>query len=219
MVFRGFFSRTNLFRRVKEGGLGLSHLFLRQMVNRFLFLRDVSDPFLRTVCQLRLGRRLPDYVVSTAECGGWLSGYYKEIVFSVRFLMARFSRDYLSTVKRKELYFALCDVVFPVPLYRSLYSGGPSTDVLKRVKKMHVQPGTKTFFFKLHSGTLPVKSFFGGEGFICAVGFTLFNLQAARNNRPCFFTLLGGSLFLGRFTKDYEERFPPRPVWNKVLKH
>lgn len=56
-------SRTNLFRRVKDGGLGLGHLFLRQLVNRFLFFRDATDPFLRTVCQMRLGRRLPDYIL------------------------------------------------------------------------------------------------------------------------------------------------------------
>ncbi|CAN7990489.1 unnamed protein product [Ixodes hexagonus] len=38
-------SRTNLFRRVKNGGLGLSHLFVRQLVNRFIFLRDEKDSF------------------------------------------------------------------------------------------------------------------------------------------------------------------------------
>uniref|UniRef100_A0A6M2DA90 Putative tick transposon n=1 Tax=Rhipicephalus microplus TaxID=6941 RepID=A0A6M2DA90_RHIMP len=38
-------SRTNLFRRVKHGGLSLSHLFVRQLVNRFIFFRDVQHPF------------------------------------------------------------------------------------------------------------------------------------------------------------------------------
>lgn len=42
-------SRTNLSRHVRLGGLSLSHLFLRQVVNRFMFLRDAQDPFMRTV--------------------------------------------------------------------------------------------------------------------------------------------------------------------------
>lgn len=41
-------SRTNLFRKVRAGRVGLSHLFLRQLVSRFMFLRDASDAFLRT---------------------------------------------------------------------------------------------------------------------------------------------------------------------------
>lgn len=36
------------------------------VVNRFLFLRDMTDPFVRTVCQLRLGKALPEFVVSSA---------------------------------------------------------------------------------------------------------------------------------------------------------
>lgn len=163
-------SRTNLFRRVKDGGLGLGHLFLRQLVNRFLFFRDATDPFLRTVCQMRLGRRLPEYIVSTEECAGCLGGFYREIVLSVRFLSVRFTREYLCSVKRKELYFALCDVVFPVPWFRSLYSGGTGSNVLKRVKKMQVPPAAKTFFFKLHTGTLPVKTFLEQKGFFLPWG-------------------------------------------------
>lgn len=38
-------SRANLFRKVCDGGLGLSHLFIRQIVSRFFFLRDQSDSF------------------------------------------------------------------------------------------------------------------------------------------------------------------------------
>lgn len=150
----------------KRRGLGLGHLFVRQLVNRFLFFRDATDPFLRTVCQMRLSRRLPEYVVSTEEFSGGIRGFYKEVVSSVRFLSVRFSNDYLSGVNKKKLYCALCDVLFPVPLYRSLYGGGPSSDVLKRVKKMQVPPGTKTFFFKLHTGTLPVKKFLERKGYI-----------------------------------------------------
>lgn len=38
--------RTYLFRRVKEAGVGLCHVCIRQRVNRFLFFRDMNDPFL-----------------------------------------------------------------------------------------------------------------------------------------------------------------------------
>lgn len=157
-------SRTNLFRRVRDGGLGLTHFFLRQLVNRFLFLRDVKDPFLRTVCQIRLGRVLPEFIVTTLCLPGGIRGYLKEVVESFRFLAVRFSLDYLSAVSRKRLYGDLCDTVLPVPLYRVTYSAGPGRDVLKRVKKMPVAPGIKTFFFKLHTGTLLVKTWMQEKG-------------------------------------------------------
>lgn len=162
--------RTNLFRRVKMGGLGLGHLFMRQVVNRFLFLRDIKDPFLRTVCQVRLGRSVPEFIVATEHMNGRIFGFLKEVVFSVRFLTARFSKEYLSDVRRKQLYRDICDSVFPEPMYRALYSGGPGSNVLKRVKKMRVPPGTKNFFFKLHTGTLPVKSFQEATGFFLPWG-------------------------------------------------
>lgn len=73
-------SRTILFRRVKQGGLSLSHLFVRQLVNRFIFFRDVQHPFLRTVCQLRLCRVLPNFVVSTASMPGATRGFFKEVL-------------------------------------------------------------------------------------------------------------------------------------------
>ncbi|CAN7942223.1 unnamed protein product [Ixodes hexagonus] len=49
-------------------------------------------------------------------------------------------------------------------MYRALYSAGPGQDVLKRVKRMLVPPGVKTFFFKLHTATLPVKTFIEEKG-------------------------------------------------------
>lgn len=157
-------SRTNLFRRIREGGLGLTHLYVRQLVNRFLFLRDVQDPFLRTVIQVRLMRALPEFVVSSSCMPGGVHGYFKEIVLSFRFLTTRFSMQYLASVTRKKLYKDVCDVVFPVPLYRALYSNGPGQDVLKRVKRMEVSPGAKTFFFKLHTGTLSVATWMNERG-------------------------------------------------------
>lgn len=151
-------SRTNLFRRVRDGGLGLAHLFVRQIVNRFLFLRDVKDPTLRTICQLRLGRALPDIIVTSNVIPGGLHGFMREVVLSCRFLAVRFSWGYLCQVNRKKLYKDVCDVVLPEPMYRLIYRVGRGKDVLKRVKRMQVPPSVKTFFFKLHTGTLSVKT-------------------------------------------------------------
>lgn len=151
-------SRTNLFRRVRDGGLGLAHLFVRQIVNRFLFLRDVKDPTLRTICQLRLGRALPDIIVTSNVIPGGLHGFMREVVLSCRFLAVRFSWEYLCQVNRKKLYKDVCDVVLPEPMYRLIYRVGRGKDVLKRVKRMQVPPSVKTFFFKLHTGTLSVKT-------------------------------------------------------------
>ncbi|CAN7988396.1 unnamed protein product [Ixodes hexagonus] len=96
-------ARDNLFRRVRDGGLGLTHLFLRQLVNRFLFLRDTTDPFLQAMCQLRLAHVLPQMIVSTGSIPGTVFGFFREIVASVRFLQTRFSMEYLSNVPRKKI--------------------------------------------------------------------------------------------------------------------
>lgn len=158
-------SRTNLFRRVRSGGLSLAHLFLRQVVNRFFFLREGQDPFLRTVVQVRLGRVLPQYVVSSTQpLAGGIHGYLREVVQAAQFLCARFSMEYLCNVPRKKLYRDLLDVCLPVPLYRTLYGTGTGQDVLKRVKVMAVPPGVKSFFFKLHAGVLPVKTWMQEKG-------------------------------------------------------
>lgn len=84
-------SHTNLFRRVKDEGLRLTHLFVRQLVNRFPFLRDVSDPCPCTVCQLRLGRVLPDFVISTGCMSGGIFGFFK-VVGTVKLLTTKFSQ-------------------------------------------------------------------------------------------------------------------------------
>lgn len=157
-------SRTNLFRRVRSGGLGLCHLYLRQLVNRFMFFRNNRDPFIRTVIQLRLGRRLPEFVVASVHMKASVRGFLKEVVDSCLFLKTRFSLEYLSTVSRKKLYKDLVETVLPVPLYRALYRVGPGQNVLSRVKKMEVTPGAKSFFFKLHTGTLPVKTWMQEKG-------------------------------------------------------
>ncbi|CAN7936962.1 unnamed protein product [Ixodes hexagonus] len=161
-------SRTNLFRRVRCGALPLTHLFIRQGVNRFIFLCDQTDPFLRTFLQVQLSGALPDFVVLCSDgVTGPLSAYLKEVVGAYRFLATRFSLEYLSTVSRKHLTKDLIDMSFsppPPPLYRTLYSAFPGKYVLCRVKRMLVPPNTETFCFKLHSRTLPVKTWLHEKG-------------------------------------------------------
>lgn len=81
-----------------------------------------------------------------------------------KFLRARFSCEYLAGVKRRKLYKDLVDILLPVPLYRTIYSAKSGSDVLKRVKHMYVAPGAKSFFFRLHTGTLEVKTWLQEKG-------------------------------------------------------
>ncbi|XP_042146237.1 uncharacterized protein LOC120848218 [Ixodes scapularis] len=156
--------RDNLFHRIRHGGLGLSHLFCKQIVSRFFFLRDQEHFFIRTFIQTKLSPHLPSFLVSSH--GGELKrlvGYQKEVVDAVLFLSARFSFEYLSAVSKKTLTRDLLISLFPNPLYRTVVCSG-GQDVLKRVKNMCVPPSVKTFFFKLHSNTLPVNVWLQGKG-------------------------------------------------------
>lgn len=158
-------SRCNLFHRVKYGGLGLLHLFFKQLVSRFMFARDQTDNFLRTVIQARLQTPLPDFVVSSFSFeAGPLSPYLREVVTATRLLKERFSYEYLSDVTKKKLYRDLLDVFLPVPVYRASCRLGSERDVFKRVKRMPVRPSVKTFFFQVHTGTLPVLPWLKSKG-------------------------------------------------------
>lgn len=91
-------------------------------------------------------------------------GFLREVVDAFRILRVRFSSEYLSSVPRKRLYKYMIDVCLPVAVYRQLYAVGTGKDVLKRVKRMPVRSSVKSFFFKLHSGTLPVKPWLQEKG-------------------------------------------------------
>ncbi|CAN7937877.1 unnamed protein product [Ixodes hexagonus] len=161
--------RYNLFRSIETGGLGLAHLFVRQTVARFMFFRTSSHPFIRTLLQTHLPSLLPDLVVSSvhfssSSCSAPLRGFFKEVVSAVQFLKVRFSLEYLFDVSERELYHNLIDALFPVPLHRSRYPDISRQDVLKRVRKIRVSPTTKSFFFKLHTDTLPVKLWLRDKG-------------------------------------------------------
>lgn len=167
-VWQSCFERTkrsNLFHRLKGGGLGLSNLFVRQVVSRFLYLRDETNPFLRTYMQIRLGSAMPNFIVTTTDMKRYaVSGLLREVVMSFRFLSERFSIEYLSNVTRKRLSCDVVELLCPEPVYRMKYLGGNKHDVLKRVKKMIIPAGVKTFFFKLHTETLPVLTWLDERG-------------------------------------------------------
>lgn len=83
--------RDNLFHRVNNGRLGLSHLFVRQFVSRFFFLRDQDHPFISAFIQTKLSPHLLTFVVSSY--GGESSrlyGFHKEVVDAFHFLSSRF---------------------------------------------------------------------------------------------------------------------------------
>ncbi|CAN7941169.1 unnamed protein product, partial [Ixodes pacificus] len=152
--------RDNLFRSVEQGGLGLLHVFLKQLISHFLFFRTASHDFLRTYMQAEVSSALPYLVVTTVPASTpRLLGYLGEpLEISVQYpFKARFSLEYLFEVSRKALYVDLIDALFPIPLYRNMFSNCPGQDVLKRVSKLHVSPTAKSFFYKLHTSTLPVK--------------------------------------------------------------
>lgn len=113
---------------------------------------------------MRLAKALPEFIVATSDirCRR-VTGYFHEVVVSFRMLHARFSMDYLCSVTKKKLYADLIANLLPTQLYRSVYCGGPGKDVLKRVRKMPIRP-VKSFFFKLHTNTLPVKAWLDQKG-------------------------------------------------------
>ncbi|XP_037504648.2 uncharacterized protein LOC119379401 [Rhipicephalus sanguineus] len=157
-------SRTNLFRSLRSGGLGLVHLFLKQIVSRFIFLRDQKNGFLRTAIQTRLANAIPEFVVSSIVKQGNVRGFLRQVVLSFQMLRVRFSMEYLSNVPKKRLYKDIIDVMLPVPVYRAMYCVGSERNVLKRVKRMIVRPSVKTFFFQLHTNTLTVKPWLKDKG-------------------------------------------------------
>lgn len=161
--------RDNLFHCLSKGGLHLVHLFVRQLVWRVSFLRDETSPFLRHCISTFLKDELPGVVVSSVyDTPLFIWGFYKEIADTIRFLAARFSYDFIFQSSRRMLYWAIIDSVFPPPLYRQRFGPGPGEDILGRVKKMPVEARVKDFFFRLHTGTLPVRVWLRERGFFVA---------------------------------------------------
>ncbi|XP_072141060.1 uncharacterized protein [Dermacentor andersoni] len=172
--------RDNLFLPLEKGGLGLVHLFVRQLVMRLFYLKNVRHPFLLAVNRARLASHLPFLYVTTnfaQELPLW--GFLKELVDTISFLKARFTLEYLFTVNRTSLNVALIDNLFPEPLYRKPYLSLFGQDVLCRVRRMCIAPAAKTFFFKLHTSTLPVKTWLQEKGL-----FVPWNTNCRLCNQP-----------------------------------
>lgn len=134
-------------------------------MSRFFFYKLVDHPLLLTVLQQRISFHLPFLLVCTGEVNTkppW--GFLKEVVESFNFLTARFSLEYLFSMSRKTMTNTLIESLFPVPVYRQPYLGHQKSNVLKRVMSMCIPPNAKTFFFKLHSSTLPVKTWLREKG-------------------------------------------------------
>lgn len=84
--------RDNLFCSIEAGGLGLTHLFVRQTVSRFMFFRPYSHKFIRTYLQTHLSDLLADLVLSSVHLTMPRPfGFLKEVVAFIQFLKVRFS--------------------------------------------------------------------------------------------------------------------------------
>lgn len=156
--------RDNLFRKVQDGGVGLQHLFVKQIVMRWWYFRCSHHPILAAVKRAIAYNYMPQIYVGPHEQSMRLTGFYKEVVDSFSFLRVRFSLEHLFSVSRKALTTQLVDMLFPLPVYRQIPPDFPGHDVLIRVKKMPIKPLMKTFFFKLHTSTLPVKTWLEEKG-------------------------------------------------------
>lgn len=90
-------------------------------------------------------------------------GFYK-VAHAFNFLTACFSMTYLSNISCKKLVCDFRDMLCPVPLYHSFYPQGPGQDVLRPVKNVCIAPSVKTFFIKLHTSTLHLKTWLRERG-------------------------------------------------------
>lgn len=158
---------------------------------------------------MRLARALPDFVVSSAFFTfGAPRGYFREVVLATKFLRARFTLEYLSNVTRKRLYHDLADIVLPEPMYRSMYRAGPGQDVLKRVKRMAVPPWVKTFFFKLHVGVLPVKTWQKEKGLYIPWGVDCYPCKKPETVEHVFLECWDGVFFWDVLQRTLKKDFP-----------
>lgn len=169
----------------------------------------MNDSCLFRVCQLKLSRALPEFVVTSAHFSvGVIKGYFREVVQATQFLRARFSTEYLSSVTRKKLYRDLLDTALPVPLYRSMYRAGPGQDVLKRVKRMAVPPWVKSFFFKLHAGVLPVKTWQKEKGLYMPWGVECYPCKKPETVEHVFLECWDGIFFWDVLQRTLKKDFP-----------
>ncbi|XP_070378850.1 uncharacterized protein [Dermacentor albipictus] len=201
--------RDNPFLPLEKGGLGLVHLFVRQLVMRLFYLKNVRHPILLAVNRAHLASHLPFLFVTTnvaQELPLW--GFLKELVDTISFLKTRFNLEYLFTVNRTSLNVALTDNLSPEPLYRKPYLSLFGQDVLCRVRRMCIAPAAKTFFFKLHTSTLPLKTWLR-EKKLCVP----WNTNCRLCNQPetiehCFILCRDAFLFWDILQRTIKKDFP-----------
>lgn len=109
------------------------------------------------MCQARLGTFCRNLLLLLVFITVGNHGNLREVVLAAKFLFSRIVLEYLANVSRTKLYRDLLDSTLLIPLYRFMYNAGPGQDVCQRVKRMPVPPYSKSFFFTLHAGVLPVK--------------------------------------------------------------
>lgn len=59
--------RNTFLPSVKSGFLGITYLCIRQLITQFLFSRDDTYSFLRTVIQTHVGDHLPSFLVTSCK--------------------------------------------------------------------------------------------------------------------------------------------------------
>ncbi|XP_075539586.1 uncharacterized protein LOC142574373 [Dermacentor variabilis] len=201
--------RDNLFLPLEKGGLGLVHLFVRQLVMRLFYLKNVRHPFLLAVNRARLASHLPFLFRSIVDRDKLpLCGFLKELFDTISFLKARIILEYFFTVNRTSLNVALIDNLFPQPLYRKPYLSLFGQNVLCRVRRMCIAPAAKMFFFKLHTSTLPVKTWLQEKGL-----YVPLNTNCRLCNQPetiehCFILCRDAFLFWDILQRTIKKDFP-----------
>lgn len=161
--------RSNLFRRIHDGGLGLGHIFVRQLIARWNFFSQEQHPFLELCKHFFLAKYMatPGEDSTTTCALITLRGFYKEVADTLDFLRTRFDQAFLASCTKKKLSKHLLVSLFPDPVFRVFPYGPPlncKPDVLKRVKLMPIPPKCKTFFYRFHSRTTTVKEWLDLRG-------------------------------------------------------
>lgn len=104
-------------------GVDLSHMFVRRLENRFIFIRSQKNRILHTVIQNEAEQRSTWVYCFVQRSCQWLLPRLNEprhLCLSV--LTTWFSLDYLCGVSRKWTENDVIDILFPTPLHRWLYS-------------------------------------------------------------------------------------------------
>uniref|UniRef100_A0A6M2D348 Tick transposon n=1 Tax=Rhipicephalus microplus TaxID=6941 RepID=A0A6M2D348_RHIMP len=89
-----------------------------------------------------------------------------------------------------------------------MYAGGEGKDVLKRVKRMQVAPGAKSFFFKLYTGILSVRTFQADRSFYLPWGTNCLICQKPENMDHVFLHCWEGVYFWDVLQRIVQKELP-----------